>query len=80
VFVAYAAQNEQLFEFNCCYKPSIFCNAHDRCDSLFDCPSSLAKPSKRLLAIELLMFHKHYVSIEKCVCPLLWWKQIVRSG
>jgi hypothetical protein len=75
VFVAYIHQNEQLVEFTCCYKPSIFCNAHDRCDSLFDCPSCPAKPSKSLLAIELLMFQLKNVRV-----PCYGGKKIVRGG
>ncbi len=43
-------------------------------DSLFDCPSCLAKPLERLLAIELLMFEL------KNVCVLCYGgKQIVRG-
>jgi len=29
---------------------------------------------KRILTIELLIFHQHFVTPKECSCPLLWWK------
>jgi hypothetical protein len=54
--------------------PFIETLAMDLNDSLFDGPSCLTKFFKRILVVELLMFHQHSITPKECACPLLWWK------
>lgn len=51
--------------------PSIETPTTNMGDYLFDGPSCLIESSKRFLVVELLVFHRHSITIKECACFLL---------
>ncbi len=60
--------------------PSIETPTTNMGDYLFDGPSCIIESSKRILVVELLMFHRHSITIKECAFFNYGGRQIVIGG